>query len=110
MPLNRAEVRFSTCSEAGSARICANILDFILHACIFKFIRFGGGQDGCKFEYPGYAPAQPRSRSNRKLIFLFMLFFITILLLLFFHSPFSRITSIEISGYVYVTETAMIGS
>lgn len=45
-----------------------------------------------------------RGRRNRRLIVLLVLFFITILLLLFFHSSFSRITSIEIAGYVYVSQ------
>lgn len=57
---------------------------------------------------PAIRETRPRSRGNRKLVFLLILFFITILLLLFFNSTYSKITSIEITGNTYVSEDEIL--
>lgn len=49
-----------------------------------------------------------RPGGNRKLRLLIILFFMSIFILIFFHSPLSKVSSVEISGYRFTNEADII--
>lgn len=52
---------------------------------------------------PAIKPARPKKRTNRKRVILLVVFFVTLLAILFFQSSISKISEIEIAGYEMVS-------
>ncbi|WP_010270118.1 cell division protein FtsQ/DivIB [Paenibacillus senegalensis] len=52
---------------------------------------------------PAIKPARPKKRTNRKRVILLVVFFVTLLAILFFQSSISKISEIEIVGYEMVS-------
>jgi cell division protein FtsQ len=56
---------------------------------------------------PALREPKRRSRSNRKLLMLLFLFFMTVLVILFFQSPLSKISAIDIRGNEFISADAI---
>lgn len=52
---------------------------------------------------PAMKPARPKKRTNRKRVILLVVFFVTLLAILFFQSSISKISEIEITGYEMIS-------